>query len=101
LSIDPLLGPHRQGSFFVVEDSFCIKGRGLILVPGIVARPEERFRIGDPIEGRRPDGTIVPSRIDGMERFTPPLPDSAQPILLKNLGKDDVPVGTEIWSVDI
>jgi hypothetical protein len=41
---------------FVVEDAFAIKDRGLVLVPGILPSGDERFRPGDRIRLRKPDG---------------------------------------------
>ena len=32
-----------------VEDSFLIKGRGLVLLPGLAPRGDELFRVGDSI----------------------------------------------------
>ena len=56
---------------FTVEDTFTIRGRGTILVPGIVPEGDERFRIGDALRLRRPDGSEVEATIDGIECFTP------------------------------
>lgn len=85
---------------FVVKDTFFIQGRGLVPIPGIVPVDEETFRLGDPILLRRPDGTGLVWQIGGIEMFTPRPPQSDFAILLKCLTMDDVPVGTEIWSVD-
>ncbi len=85
---------------FTVEDTFLIEGRGLVPVPGIAPQGDERFRVGDPIKLKRPDGSEMVRRIAGLELLCPrPRPDDVV-ILLKGLGKDDVPVGTEVWSVD-
>jgi hypothetical protein len=87
---------------FIVEDAFSIKGRGLLPVPGIVPQGEERFRIGDPIVIKRPDGSRLEWTIGGIEMIlcTPPRPKTDVVILLKGLNKEDVPVGSEVWSVD-
>jgi hypothetical protein len=87
---------------FIVEDTFSIKGRGLVPVPGILPEGEERFRVGDPILLRRPDGSCLEWRIGGIEMIlcSPPKPRHDVVILLKNLGKDDLPIGSEVWSVD-
>jgi hypothetical protein len=37
---------------FVVSDTFAIKGRGLVLIPGIKPEGDERFRVGDIVELR-------------------------------------------------
>jgi hypothetical protein len=87
---------------FVVEDTFCIKGRGLVLLPGIIPEGEERFRAGDPILIKRPDGSCLESTIGGIEMLlgSPPKPRKDYVILLHGLGKDDVPIGSEAWSVN-
>ena len=87
---------------FVVEDTFFIKGCGLVPVPGIVPQPDERFRVGDPIVLKRPDGSHVESTIGGLEIIScsPPRPQTNVVILLKDLKKEDVPIGSEVWSAD-
>ena len=87
---------------FVVEDSFLIKGRGLVPVPGIIPQGEERFRIGDPILFKRPDGSVLRWDIGGIEifNFVKPFSDPPLGILLKGLDKDALPIGSEAWSVD-
>jgi len=83
---------------FTVEDTFSVTGHGLVLVPGIIPVGEERFRVGDPILLRRPDGTSVSATIGGLE-FLCPNPRRDIVILLKGFSKQDVPLGTEVWSV--
>jgi len=86
----------------VIEDTFLIKGRGLVPVPGIVPQGEERFRVGDPITVKRPDGSHFEWTIGGLEILSgaPPRPKNDVVILLKDLNKEDVPIGSELWSVD-
>ena len=83
---------------FVVEDTFAITSRGLVLVPGILPKGNERFRVGDPIELRTPDGSAIATRIGGLEMICP-NPRGDLVIMLKELAKTDVPIGTEVWSV--
>jgi hypothetical protein len=86
---------------FEVVDSFEIAGRGLVPIPGIVPQGEERFRVGDPLELVRPDGTRLRTHIAGLELFSPMPADHAVALLLpKGLSKLDVPTGTQVWSVD-
>ena len=82
---------------FIVEDTFAIRGRGLFLSPGIVPVGEERFRVGDPLVLRRPDGSTVSVSIGGLE-FLCPNPRHDVVIMLTGLSKQDVSVGTEVWS---
>jgi hypothetical protein len=82
-----------------VEDTFAIRGRGLVLVPGIIPEGDERFRVGDRITLRRPGGSSVDTQIGGLELLDP-NPRRDVVIMLKGLAKGDVPVGTEVWSSD-
>jgi hypothetical protein len=75
-----------------------IRGRGLVPVPGIVPVGEERFRAGDPLLLKRPDGTELRTTITSLEIMNP-NPRHEVVVLLKELTKEDVPVGTEVWSV--
>ena len=86
---------------FTVEDTFLISGRGLVPIPGIVPEGEERFRVGDAIMLRRPDGSLLAWEIGGLEILTGGPPHHDVVLLLKGLGKEDVPIGTEVWSVDL
>lgn len=87
---------------FVVENTFFIRGRGLVPFPGIVPQGDERFYIGDPISLRRPDGSCLDWAISGIEMIncTPPRRHNEVVIVLHGLSKDDVPIGTEVWSID-
>jgi hypothetical protein len=84
---------------FIVTDTFLIRGRGIVLIPGIVPIGQERFHVGDPVRLKRPDGSDVRRVISGIE--LPYLnPSGGASILVKDLTKEDVPIGTEVWSVD-
>jgi hypothetical protein len=82
---------------FTVEDVFLIRDRGLILVPGL--ERDERIGVGDPLLLKMPDGSSATASVAGIE-FSTPNPRHMFPILLNGLTKDDVPIGTEVWSVD-
>jgi hypothetical protein len=82
-----------------VEDTFLIAGRGLVLVPGIIPIEDERFRVGDLVMLRRPDGTIMSTAIGELELICP-NPRHDVVIVLKGLTREDVPVGTEVWSTE-
>jgi translation elongation factor EF-Tu-like GTPase len=89
---------------FTIEDRFLIQDRGLVVVPGLSDRDDKRFRVGDPILLKRPDGTELTWPIGGfemIERADNPRARLGIPILLRGLDKDDVPVDTEVWSVDV
>ncbi len=71
----------------------------LCLAPGVVVRPSERFRPGDRLLLKRPDGSSVEARIGGFVCQRYPIRDDNL-IAVPNLLPGDVPVGTEVWSVD-
>ena len=75
-----------------------IRGRGLVPVPGIIPVGEERFRAGDPLLLKRPDGSELRTTISSLE-ILDPNPTNQVVVLLKELAKEDVPIGTEVWSV--
>ena len=83
---------------FVVQDTLAIQGRGLVLIPGILPEADECFRVGDPILLRKPDGSAITTQIDALELMCS-NPHGAVVVMLKKFDKDDVPVGTEVWSV--
>jgi hypothetical protein len=83
---------------FVVSGTFTVFGRGIALLPGVSKyEPGPRVGQGMSIELRRPDGTILWTKIRGIEWFqTPPQPTA--PLLMPpEIAKEEVPVGTEVW----
>lgn len=81
---------------FTVTDTFLIRGHDLILAPGISSN-HDNVRVGDPLRLKRPDGSILESAIGSIEMLTP-NPMRVFPIAVRNLSKDDVPIGTEVWT---
>jgi len=88
---------HLARRLFTVSDAFEIQGHGLVLVPGLHPVGDEHFRVGDSIFLRRPDGLEIGTTIGGLELPTP-NPKYEVVIMLTELSKGDVPVGTEVWS---
>ena len=88
---------------FVVEDAFQITGRGCILVPGPVAESGgPMLRIGDPIRLVKPDGQIVDTTIRAFEmvgRRPRPKVITAPILLPREITEDQVPVGTQVFSL--
>jgi hypothetical protein len=90
---------------FTVEHAFEVKGRGLVLTPGICPKGDEKFRKGDRVELRKPASqshdqdhrTFIVS-IDSLELPSPNPSLSLLP-LFSDLRSHDVPIGTEVWSV--
>ena len=74
--------------------------RRIVLWPGVIPQDDERFRIGDRVELRRPDGSFQPATISGLEIFSPAPRDGSVAVLLdESVRQEDVPIGTEVWSV--
>src|SRR5713226_2897497 len=92
-----LLVMARQ--LFTVTGTFSVPGRGIVLLPGISPVGNEQFRVGDALLLKRPDGTEIVTYIGGLE-FLNPNPNHEVTVLLKQLGENDVPPGTNVWSVD-
>ena len=86
-----------------IEDTFQITGRGLIVVPGPL-RSEMPGATELAVELRRPDGTRVPARASLTHTFSSPPPPAhiakQWTCTLLGVEKHDVPIGTEVWSVD-
>lgn len=92
--MDPVL-------LFTVEDAFQITGRGCVLVPGPSAEEgSQPIRIGDRVCLRKPDGHSFDTVIAGVEmigRRPRPKVITAPILLPRDVTKDDVPIGTEVW----
>ncbi len=82
---------------FTVEDTFTIRGRGTILVPGLAPEGDEHFRIGDALRLVRADGSEVATAINGLDFFNPG--PQGQIAVVVALPKSEVPVDTEVWSL--
>jgi hypothetical protein len=83
-----------------VEEPFTIEGRGVCLSPVLVIQDDEAFQIGDPIDIRHPDGRVVRTNIAALE-LPYPNPDHGWIIMLpQSIKIGDIPVGSEVWSVD-
>ncbi len=67
------------------------------LVPSEVME-REQLKAGDPLELRRPDGTIVRTSLHSLD-WPYPSKGKLGLCLDKPLTKMDIPVGTEIWKV--
>ena len=90
--------PKIARCLFVVESVFLIGHGGPVLVPGLTRTVgDDRVRAGDRIELRRPDGSILVTRIHGIN-FVKPSKGIYPISLPKSISKNDVPVGTEVWS---
>lgn len=71
---------------------------GVALFPGLnlPGLPRE-VRCGDKLELRRPNGTRFAAVIAGIEHAERVDRSNAYPVRIASVGKEDVPVGTEVW----
>ena len=81
---------------FVVEDVFVIKERGVVATGQLADPAHARYRIGDPVEIRRRDGSVSRAVVSGIPLGGIPLPGKAD-LLLRGLGGSDVGVGDQVW----
>ncbi|MFL6603584.1 MAG: hypothetical protein ACJ8R9_19965 [Steroidobacteraceae bacterium] len=81
------------------EDVFEIAGRGCVVVPGIpFVFSSATLKVGDRITLRRPDGSEIETILRGFEMGSR-HPSRCIPVLLgKEVDKQMVPVGTELWT---
>jgi len=80
-----------------VEDTFDITGRGLVVVPGPLAKD---FAGPAKVQARlyRPDGSWLAAPLLIQHHFqTPPPKEHRWACVFTTLSKQDVPTGTEIW----
>ncbi len=83
---------HR---LFVVENVFEIKQRGVV-VSGKLDDPQgARFHIGDTVEIRRRDGTVVETTISGIPIGLAKV--GMGEVLLRGVSKADIGPDDEIW----
>jgi hypothetical protein len=80
-----------------VEYTFDITGRGVVITPGLKPIGEERFKIGDPLTLKTPDGKVIHTEIGSLQ-LPNPNPKHKLWIMLTKLKKSDIPIGTEVWS---
>lgn len=88
--------PHLR-RVLTVDDVFDIKGRGLVLAPPIDASEARPGRVEMVL--RLPDGTETRANALVQIPFTVPTPNVLQAsVLLLELPRSAVPIGTEVWS---
>ena len=82
-----------------VEDAFCVSGRGCVLIPtGVRASLGFSLRAKDSIQLRTPDGRVLNTYVAGIEMLCgPAVKDRMAFLLPKDVTKQEVPKGTEIW----
>ena len=80
---------------FVIEDHFQIEGRGLIIV-GRIEKDSTELKIGTPMIICRPDGSEVETKVAGIDMSSPPNFEF-EAILVRNLTKADLPIGSSVF----
>lgn len=91
----------ERKKLLTIEDTFLIAGRGLIVVPGV---PIKQFAkpIDLEVELRKPDGSISQAVLSLQYTFqTPPPKVRRYACIFRNLDKNDVPLGTEVWHSNV
>jgi hypothetical protein len=85
--------------FAKVETSFEITGKGCVIVPAFLS--DLRVRVMEPIQLRTPDGHVRDTHISAVE-FLSGLDETRLAFMLpRNIMKQDIPEGTEIWVTEI
>ena len=83
---------------FTIEDTSSIEGRGIVLLPGLEPVGDEVFRAGDSVRILRPDKTELDTVMHGIEFLTKRTESILVIVLPEDVTKEDVPVGSEVWS---
>ena len=106
MTVNPGEGPCRAILFvmsrllFTVTETFTIQGRGVVLLPELKPIEQERFKVGDPLLLKRPDGVEDRVSIAGLELLKPLKGRCELVVMLSGKEKSEIPIGTEVWSVD-
>jgi len=82
-----------------VTNVFTITGRGIVLCPELLPIGDERFRTNDALRLKRPDGTEEIVRISDLGVAKTLSGRSEVLVRLEDKTREDVPVGTEVWSL--
>ncbi len=95
-------GSKMARLLFRITEVLTIPNRGIVLLPGLNFVGDERFRVGEPLLLKRPDGTVIDATIGAIQLlWAVESPFLAEPAIMPTtLCKEDVPIGTEVWSVD-
>ena len=94
-----IVGQTRVSTFVCrVDDVFQISGRGCVVTPGIPKSADFELRIGDVLMLKRPDGSDLRTVLRGIEMGSGPQYPGRPLLLGSDVTKDQVPVGTEVWT---
>ena len=89
---------------FTVQDRFTVSGVGAALI-GLTQAQCGEVGKGEIIDLRRPDGSSIRAVVVGVEFpssviWTTESATTRRYALIVSASADDVPVGTDVWSVD-
>ena len=82
---------------FTVTDRFSITGRGTVVVPGVPWKGVPSVKRGDPLILRTPNGEIIETAIEDVERIMGARIEAFPVLLPSSIQKSDVPIGTEVF----
>jgi hypothetical protein len=83
---------------FTIEKTYYLSNRGIGLFPGVIIQKSDCIRPGETILLKKSDGTKIESKIYATENLDP-TPKGEVLIWCKYLNEEDVPKGTEVWSI--
>jgi hypothetical protein len=83
---------------FTVEQLYHVPQRGVVVLVKKSEADSAVWNIGDPLELRFADGRRLATKICGFGTYPPGSP--LVPYMLSlEIGSEDVPAGTEVWTV--
>ena len=80
-----------------VEEVFELTGRGCVLDPAIPSATSLHIAINDPLELRRPDGSVIRTHLYAFMHLRPNIHQVTPLVMPPEIKKSDIPVGTEVW----
>ncbi len=83
----------------VVEQRMILRGKGLMLTPGIILSAGQRIQAGDSVVLNRPDGSSLVATIQGTSSAIERGSSNQLFLMLDLLDKNQAPIGTEVWSI--
>jgi translation elongation factor EF-Tu-like GTPase len=84
---------------FTVEDRFKIVGRGTV-VTGFETVNLPELKLESPIVLVLPEGQEILAEVGGVDRFQTVSGKKGIGVLIKNITKEDIPVGTTVFLAD-
>jgi hypothetical protein len=96
---EPIKIGTRMRKLLTIQDTFEIRGRGLLLVPEVDAAEASQRQVL--VMLRAPDGTETQAKAFIQIPFSSPRPPVLRAcVALLNVAKSAVPIGTDVWITD-